>query len=47
MPDAHFLTERFIIFGFEFQNWMVIVVVGLALYALFVSFKSWGGRNSH
>jgi hypothetical protein len=46
MPDASFLTERFTVFGFEFQNWMVIVAVGLVLYALFVSLKQSGG-NSH
>jgi hypothetical protein len=37
MPDTSFLLHRFTIFGFEFQNWMVIVAVGLVLYALYVS----------
>ena len=39
MPDASFLTEKFTAFGFEFQNWMVIVAVGLVLYAVFLSLK--------
>jgi hypothetical protein len=39
MLDASFLTDRFTAFGFEFQNWMVIVAVGLVLYAVFLSLR--------
>jgi hypothetical protein len=37
--DPNFLTERFTVYGFEFQNWMVIVAVVLLLYALYLSLK--------
>ena len=39
MPDVSFLTDKFTVFGFEFQNWMVIVAVGLVLYTVFLSLK--------
>jgi len=42
--DTNFLTERFTAFGFEFQNWMVIVAVALVLYAVYVSLKQRDGR---
>jgi|HubBroStandDraft_6_1064221.scaffolds.fasta_scaffold207884_3 hypothetical protein len=45
MPNASFLTEKFTVFGFEFQNWMVIVAVGLVIYAVFVSLKKSGGNS--
>jgi hypothetical protein len=45
MPDASFLTEKFSVFGFEFQNWMVIVAAGLVFYAVFVSLKKSGGNS--
>jgi hypothetical protein len=43
MSDASFLTEKFTVLGLDFQNWMVIVAVGLVLYAVFASFKQSGG----
>jgi len=39
MPDVSFLTDKFTVFGFEFQNWMVIVAVGLVLYTVLLSLK--------
>jgi hypothetical protein len=41
--DASFLTDRFTIFGLEFQNWMVIVAVGLVLYAVYLSLRQRDG----
>jgi hypothetical protein len=42
--DPSFLTERFRAFGFEFQNWMLIVAVALVLYAVYLSLKRRDGR---
>jgi hypothetical protein len=33
---AQFLVERFSILGFEFQNWMPIVAVSLAVYIAYL-----------
>jgi disulfide bond formation protein DsbB len=41
--DPNFLTERFKAFGFEFQIWMVLVAVGLVLYAVYMSLKERNG----
>lgn len=41
--DASFLTDRFTVFGLEFQNWMVIVAVGLVLYAVYLSLRQRNG----
>jgi len=41
--DPNFLTERFKAFGFEFQNWMVLVAVALVLYAVYISLKERNG----
>jgi hypothetical protein len=43
--DSNFLTERFKAFGFEFQNWMVLVAVVLVLYAVYISFKERNGGS--
>jgi hypothetical protein len=31
-----FLTDRFEAFGFEFQNWMVIVAAAVAVYFVYL-----------
>jgi hypothetical protein len=31
-----FLTDRFEAFGYEFQNWMVIVVAAVAVYIVYL-----------
>jgi hypothetical protein len=35
MLDASFLTNKVSAFGLVFQNWMLLVAIALALYALF------------
>jgi hypothetical protein len=45
MLDASFLTDKFTVFGLDFQNWMVIVAVGLVIYAVFVSLTQGGGNS--
>jgi hypothetical protein len=37
--EQNFLTERFTVFGLEFQNWMIIVAIVLVLYAVYLSLK--------
>jgi hypothetical protein len=44
--DPNFLTERFRAFGFEFQNWMILVAVGLVLYAVYMSLRERNGGPS-
>jgi len=34
MPAANFLTNKFTAFGFEFQNWMMVVAIGLVIFGL-------------
>jgi hypothetical protein len=31
-----FLTDRFEAFGFEFQNWMVVVAAAVAVYVIYL-----------
>jgi hypothetical protein len=33
-PVASFLVDKFTVLGFEFQNWMAVVAVGMLLYGL-------------
>lgn len=37
----HFLIEHFTFLGFEFQNWMLIVIVLIAVFLFFV----WKARD--
>ncbi|WP_256385907.1 hypothetical protein [Afipia sp. GAS231] len=32
---AQFLVEHFTVFGFEIQNWMIIVAAVIAVYVLY------------
>jgi len=43
--DTSFLTERFTAFGFEFQNWMVIVAAVLVVYAVYRSLTQRNGSS--
>jgi len=40
MPDAAFLIDRFTVFGFQFQNWMIVAAAALVLSALIPWFRN-------